>query len=173
MTPKSLAVGLIVVVGLGAGLWWRTRGAGESPDGSGAPTAATGTPGQASTGGATGVEAPQNPTEAPADGTRKEQAPAPEPALELVTPLLELNLVVDGAAGESSADASAGTVDSLLEGRHGTKNRAQLELSLRSIRFVLDQQRDLNSIPKEQILTPEAVRALEIEVAWLKERIYN
>jgi hypothetical protein len=171
---------VVVLVGATGAILWSRRSA-EAPafpsasGGPGAPGSVAGDPSRAGSG-ASPVEAPADPTLAPegtAAGPRSPQPAAPELALEPVSPLLELALVQASSAQDASEEPVKSGIDGLLEGRHGTKTRVQLELSLRSIRHVLDLQATPDLLPKGQILDAPSIQALEIEAGWLKERIYR
>jgi hypothetical protein len=176
MNSRFLVGVVVLVAALAAvGYWMRdtSRGGGDVP--AKAPDAAGATPGGA--GGTAAVQAPGGesaPGTLPATpdaAARSAEPPAPELALEAVTPLLELNVIAAGASGDASVEQSTEGIDLLLEGRHGTKTRAQLELSYRSILAALAGQKSPETLTKEQILSPDAVSALELEASWLKERI--
>ncbi len=168
-----MLAGLLLALGLAGGLYWSRshRDNPQPPAEIGKPAIAPSpAPVQVGT-----VEAPaQAPNAAPPRTSAANEAPPEATApLEAVEAMLELNLVVAGASSADSADAVTGSIDELLGGKHAGKDKAALMKSLRSVQAVLKAQATPEQIPKEMILTPEAISALTIEAGWLKEHIVN
>ena len=176
MSSRTLIAGVLIALGVGAGLYWARSDTGHpKPSDAGKSPGVSPTAGPAVVGAAQPLSQPvtQVPPKAPPRSAAAEQPPEASAPLEAVEPLLELNLVVAGAASADSADAVTGAIDELLGGKHAGKNKAALLKSLNSVQAVLKAQSTPNEIPKEMILTPEAISALTIEAGWLKEHIVN
>ncbi len=173
MSSRTLIVGVLIALALGAGLYWsRSKSATPRPTDVGKPPAGPATVAPVLAGAVQPLT--ETPPAAPArSSAANEQPPEASAPLEAVEPLLELNLVVAGASSADSADAVTGSIDELLGGKHAGKNKAALMKSLRSVQAVLKAQATPDQIPKEMILTPEAISALTIEAGWLKEHIVN
>ncbi len=173
MSSRTLIAGVLVALGVGAGLYWaRSDSANPKPTEVSKPLAGPAAVAPVALG---AVQPPtQTPTPAPPRSSAANEAPpeATDP-IEAVEAMLELNLVVAGASSADSADAVTGQIDELLGGKHAGKNKAALMKSLRSVQAVLKAQATPDQIPKEMILTPEAISALTIEAGWLKEHIVN
>ncbi|MEO6708129.1 MAG: hypothetical protein ABIP42_01045, partial [Planctomycetota bacterium] len=86
--------------------------------------------------------------------------------------LLELNYAVAWQLS-SSDDTADNHIEELLGGKHVGKTKKQLLRSLKSVDAVLEAQRNPEALPKDKVLSPEALSALEIERTWLKEKVYN
>jgi hypothetical protein len=174
MKARLLVAGMLIALVLGAGFLWLNRSSG-TPEGVALPDANRGTAAGKGSGGK-GIEVPTalanhaNPSDAP---VRSEQPKPPPLPLEVVEPMLELNIAAATASSEARAEAAAGSVDELLSGKHAGKSWAQLELSYRSVCAALELQRGPGPIPKDKFLSAEAVAALGIEAAWLKEKLYS
>ena len=117
---------------------------------------------------------PNSPTQAPVGAAGRTEPPAPPPVvLEAVEPMLELNAIAAGGVGEANAGDVTWAIDELLGGKHAGKTKTELQHSWVSVQAVLDQQRSPDLNPKARIYTDEAISALQIEAAWLKEQVYK
>jgi len=170
MNSRAVIAGVVIAVGLSAAGLWLQRRAAHPEVGSGDPAALA----KASQTPADGVSRPETLPSPGDQPSRTEQTPPPAPApapLEIVEPMLELNLAADLGSGGAELPAEGNSVDELLSAKHFGKSKSQLQVSYDSIAVVLQLQRDPNQIPKDKILSPQALSALGIEQAWLKEQL--
>lgn len=94
--------------------------------------------------------------------------PKPPPAV-AVEPMLELCAIQEFAADSTIAAATETSIDDLLGARYDSRDAASRLASLKAIQQVLDWQSNYSeTIDKQERLEPQALRALQIEAAWLK-----
>ncbi|HTF87704.1 MAG TPA: hypothetical protein VK843_04795 [Planctomycetota bacterium] len=173
MNPRLVIVALVLAVAaVAGGIWWSKRLPGHENQAIGPDpaSAVAATPGTAAGTGSTAPPVTPPPAPDPAAVGRSDPAVAPE-VLEPVEPLLELNYVGGGGIAGSDAGVVTQSIDELLGGKHAGKSKAQLLTSLHSVQAVLSAQRNSAEIPKDKVLPPESIQALEIEANWLKEQV--